>query len=272
MGKQLLTGQTHLPTPTKAIHVSNSNSLIGNAKGHYDTVMNVLPQVEFIAVNEWWWTASCEYADVVFPVDSWAEFKYPDLTISVTNPFLYVFPCTPLPRIFNTRSDIEVAAGIGKAMARLTGDTRFQDYWQAVHEGKAEIYLQRILDTSNATKGYRIEELEQKAQAGVPALLLSRTYPKFTGWGQAYEDKPWYTKTGRLEFYREEPEFVQGRIFRSSANRSTPPFTNQISSSESLIQRFVLLRRRIIEWRRMIIGILKEGADGLARMRQQGFN
>ncbi len=207
MGKKLLTGQTHLPTPTKAIHVSNSNSLIGNAKGHYDTVMNVLPKVEFIAVNEWWWTASCEYADVVFPVDSWAEFKYADLTISVTNPFLYVFPRTPLPRIFNTRSDIEVAAGIGKAMARLTGDTRFQDYWSGVLQGDATLYLQRLLDQSNATRGYRIEELEKQAQEGIPALLLSRTYPKIAGWEQANEDKPWYTKTGRVEFYREEPEF-----------------------------------------------------------------
>ncbi|GIX48520.1 MAG: hypothetical protein KatS3mg131_2731 [Candidatus Tectimicrobiota bacterium] len=224
MGTALLTGQTHLPTPTKAIHVSNSNSLIGNAKGHYDTVMNVLPKVEFIAVNEWWWTASCEYADVVFPVDSWAEFKYPDLTISVTNPFLYVFPRTPLPRIFNTRSDLEVAAGLGKAFAALTGDRRFADYWQGVWQDQGTGYLQRILDASNATRGYRLEALERKAQEGIPALLLSRTYPKIAGWEQAYEDKPWYTKTGRVELYREEPEFI-------ASGENLPVFREPIDST-----------------------------------------
>ena len=39
-------------------------------------------------------------------------------------------------------------------------------------------------------------------------ILETRTYPKSGGWEQAAEDKPWYTKTGRLEFYREEPEFM----------------------------------------------------------------
>ncbi len=207
-GKNVITGTTHTPTPTKAILVSNGNSLIGNAKGHYDNVINVYPRVELITVSDWWWTGSCEYADIVFPVDSWAEFKYPDMTISVTNPFLYVFPRTPLPRIFNTRSDIEVAAGIGAALARLTGDERFAQYWKFVEQGTALPYLQRILDGSHSTRGYRIEELEERARRGVPAILMTRTYPKVGGWEQVNEDRPWYTKSGRLEFYREEPEFV----------------------------------------------------------------
>ncbi|HBP17916.1 MAG TPA: molybdopterin oxidoreductase [Planctomycetes bacterium] len=207
-GNAILTGKTHMPTPTKSICVSNSNSLIGNAKGHYETVANVLPRVDFIAVNEWWWTASCEYADVVFPVDSWAEFRYPDMTISVTNPFLYVFPRSPLPRIHDTRSDMDVAAGLGRAIGRVTKDPRHEPYWRFVEKGKVMPYIQRILDHSNATRGYRIEELEKKAKEGVPALLLSRTYPKVGGWEQGTEGKPWYTKSGRLEFYRGEQEFL----------------------------------------------------------------
>lgn len=207
-GKTLLTGESHLPTPTKAIMVSNGNSLIGNAKGHYDNVVNVYPKVEFITVADWWWTGSCEYADIVYPVDSWAEFKFPDMTISVTNPFLYVYPRTPLPRIFNTRSDIEVTAGIGAALAKLMSDERFAHYWEFVANGGALPYLQRILDGSHSTRGYRIEDLEEQAKRGVPAIVMSRTYPKVGGWEQANEDRPWYTKSGRLEFYREEPEFV----------------------------------------------------------------
>lgn len=207
-GDAVLTGQTHMPTPTKSIHVSNSNSLIGNAKGHYETVVNTLRRVEFVAVNEWWWTASCEYADVVFPVDSWAEFKYPDITISVTNPFLYVFPATPLPRIHDTRGDIEVAAGMCGAMGDLIDEPRLRDYWRFVHEGTCRPYLQRILDHSNAMRGYLVEELEAKAAQGIPAIVQTRTYPKVGGWEQSNEDRPWYTRTGRLEFYRDEPEFI----------------------------------------------------------------
>jgi nitrate reductase alpha subunit len=206
-GNAVLTGKSHIPTPTKSIHVANSNSLIGNAKGHYDSIVNTFPKVEFIAINEWWWTGSCEYSDVVFPVDSWAEMKFPDMTISVTNPFLYVFPATTLPRIHDTRSDVEVAAGIGEAIGRETGDSRHQVYWKFLREGGMRPYIQRILDHSNSTRGHRIEDLEAKAAEGIPAILETRTYPKIGGWEQGNEDKPWYTKSGRLEFYREEREF-----------------------------------------------------------------
>ena len=208
-GNAVLTGSTHMPTPTKSIMVANSNSLIGNAKGHYDTVVNTMKRVEFVSVSDWWWTASCEYADVVFPVDSWAEFKYPDMTISVTSPFLYTFPATPLPRIHDTRSDLEVAAGVSRALGRLTADDRHEALWKFVdREYCARPYLQRIIDNSNSTRGYRIEDLEAKAQQGTPSIILTRTYPKIGGWEQGTEGKPWYTRSGRLEFYRDEPEFI----------------------------------------------------------------
>jgi len=162
MGKERVTAKTHIPTPTKFIHVSNSNSLIGNIKGHFDLIMNTLPKVECLAINEWCWTPSTEYADIVFAVDSWAEFKHPDMTISVTNPFFYAYPRTPFKRIYNTLADIEVTAGIGKALAKLTGDKRLEDYWHFVYQDKTKVYLQRIIDNSNTFKGYYFEEIEKK--------------------------------------------------------------------------------------------------------------
>lgn len=209
VGKRLLTGQTHMPTPTKAMWFANANSILGNVKWHYNTVVNVLPRIEMIAVNEWWWTGSCEWADIVFGVDSWAELKHPDMTASVTNPFLQIFPRTPLPRIFNTLGDIEVLALTGSKLAELTGDQRFHDCWKFVRENKTEVYLQRVLSASTNSKGYRIEELEAKAKEGIPALMNSRTTPKTVGYEQITDSRPWYTKTGRLEFYREEDEFIE---------------------------------------------------------------
>ena len=88
--------------------LGNATSILGNVKWHYNAVINVLPRIEMIAVNEWWWSTSCEWADIVFAADSWAELKHPDMTASVTNPFLQVFPRTPLPRIFETVGDIDI--------------------------------------------------------------------------------------------------------------------------------------------------------------------
>jgi nitrate reductase / nitrite oxidoreductase, alpha subunit len=209
VGNKLLTGKTHMPCPTKSMWFANANSILGNVKWHYNTVVNVLPRIEMIAVNEWWWTTSCEWADIVFGVDSWAELKHPDMTASVTNPFLQIFPPTPLPRIFNTMGDIEVLALAGAKMAELTGDQRFFDYWRFVREGKTGAYLQRILNASTNTKGFQFAELEAKAKEGVPALMNSRTTPKAVGYEQVTDSRPWYTKSGRLEFYRDEDEFIE---------------------------------------------------------------
>jgi len=209
VGNKLFTGKSHVPTPSKTMWFANSNSILGNAKGHYDVVVNTLPKMEMIICNEWWWSASCEYSDIVFPVDSWAEFKFPDMTAAVTNPFAQTYPRTPLARIFDSKGDIETYAGVAKKLAELTGDNRFNDYWKFVNDGKVDVYIQRILNAGTATKGYKIDELEEKAKQGVPALLMTRTYPKTVGWEHTNENKPWYTKTGRLEFYRDEPEFIE---------------------------------------------------------------
>ncbi len=209
VGNKNFTGQGHMPAPTKTLQLNNGNSLLGNAKWHHDLVHNTLPKMEMIILQEWWWTNSCEYSDIVFPVDSWAEFKLPDMTAAVTNPFFYAYPRTPMKRLFDTRADVEVFAGISAKLAELTGDQRFNDYWKFVNEGKVEVYLQRILNASSTTRGYQWDDLEAKAKEGIPALMNVRTYPRATGWEQVNEDKPWYNRTGRLEFYRDEPEWLE---------------------------------------------------------------
>jgi len=208
MGKTMITGKSHMPAPTKAMWFANANSILGNVKWHYNTVVNVLPRIEMIALQEWWWSTSCEWADVVFAVDSWAELKHPDMTCSVTNPFLTVFPVTPQKRSFETRGDIEVLSMVGKALAQKTGDDRFAKAWKFVDQMRTDVYLQRILDNSSLTCGYRFDDLHEKAKRGIPALMMNRTYPKAVGYEQVAESRPWYTKSGRLEFYREEDEFI----------------------------------------------------------------
>jgi nitrate reductase alpha subunit len=208
-GNTLFTGEGHLPTPTKAMWLNNSNSVIGNVKWHYDVVHNTLPKIEFIAFADWWWTGSCEYADVVFAADSWAEFQHIDMTASCTNPFVQIFPTSPLKRIFDTKSDIEILAGVSKAMGKLYDDPRFQEAWKFVDENDVETYLQRIINASASLKGYSIHDLHKLAKEGIPALVNARTYPRISSFEQAKGEQPWHTKSGRLEFYRFEPEFIE---------------------------------------------------------------
>ncbi len=212
-------GQSHMPFPTKLFWFSGSNSILGNAKGHYDVVMNLLRHptmrsptvpkrmIEALFVNEWWWTASCEYADIVFGVDSWGEYQVHDMTQSCTNPFLQVMPLTGIERVHGTRSDTQTYQGVAHKLASLTGDKRFRDYWHFITEDKAKTYIQRVLDHSNITKGYDVDDLLEKCSQGIPGMMMGRTYPKFIGYEQSNESKPWYNRTGRLEFWRDEPEF-----------------------------------------------------------------
>ncbi len=209
VGNKLFTGEGHLPVPTKAMWLNNSNSVIGNIKWHYDVVNNTLPKLEFISYSDWWWTGSCEYSDLVFASDSWAEFKHPDMTSSYTNPFVQMYPRSPLPRVFDTKADIEIIAGVSKALAKVVDEPRLEKAWKFVYEGKTTEYLQRIIDGSFTLKGYKASDLEEKAKRGLPMLLNNRTYPRVSSYEQVRSEAPWHTKSGRLEFYRFEPEFIE---------------------------------------------------------------
>jgi nitrate reductase / nitrite oxidoreductase, alpha subunit len=208
-GNKTITQGGHVPTPSKAIWQANSNSSLGNIKGHYDVVFNTLPRCELMVYSEWWWTGSCEYSDIVYGVDSWAEMKHPDMTASNTNPFLQVYPDTPLARVGNTVSDHDTLAGVAAELARITGDSRFNDMFKFIRENRADVYLQRILDGSAMTRGYRFKDVIDSCRRGTPALMNSRTYPRINSYEQVHESRPWYTKTGRLEFYRPEVEFIE---------------------------------------------------------------
>jgi nitrate reductase alpha subunit len=81
--------------------------------------------------------------------------------------------------------------------------------WQFIAAGRAEVYLQRVIDGSGTLKGYRFEDIEESGKLGIPRLLNTRTYPRINSYEQVQESKPWYTKTGRLEFYRPEIEFIE---------------------------------------------------------------
>ena len=203
-GRKVFTGASHMPTPSKVVWTCNVN-LLNNAKWAYNMIANVDPNIELVMINDWEWTGSCEYADIVFPVQPWSEFTQLDMTGSCSNPFLQIWK-GGLPPLYDDKYDAEVYAGVADKLATRTADPRMRDYWRFVTEGRMEVYLQRVLDASNTTDGFTVQGVLAK---GGGALMNFRTYPRIPGWEQIHESKPFYNRTGRVELYRDEAEFIE---------------------------------------------------------------
>lgn len=237
-GRKVFTGKTHLPTPTKFIWSNNVN-LINNAKWAYHLIKNVNPKIELIISSEIEMTASLEYSDVVFPANSWMEFETLEVTASCSNPFLQIWKGGIKP-LYDTRDDTMISAGLAAKFTELTGDKRYAEYWKFALEGRPEIYIQRLLDTSTTTKGYRLEDI-MKGKYGEPgvALMLFRTYPRNPFYEQVHDSLPFFTDTGRLNAYCDIPEAIEygeNFIVHREAPEATPYLPNVIVSTNPYIR------------------------------------
>jgi nitrate reductase alpha subunit len=157
------------------------------------------------------------------------------MTASCSNPFLQAWKGGISP-LFGQKQDMETYAGVAAKLAELTGDKRYYDYWKFVHEGKVEVYLQRILDASTTTRGYDIRKILDSDRGW---LVMFRTYPRIPGWEQINESKPFYNRTGRLEFYRDEDEFIrygENLIVHREPVEATRYLPNVIVSSHPAIR------------------------------------
>ncbi len=237
-GRKVFTGKTHMPTPTKVMWSTNVN-LINNAKWAYGVIKNVLPRIDMIINQEIEMTASVEYSDVILPANSWLEFQQLEVTASCSNPFLQAWKGGIAP-VYDTKDDIAIMAGVAKALAGITGDNRFADYWKFALEGRADVYLQRLLDASGPTRGYKVNEL-MAGKHGEPgaALMQFRTYPRVPFWEQMKDNLPFFTDTGRLNTYCDIPEAIEygeNFIVHREGTEATPYLPNVIVSSNRLIR------------------------------------
>lgn len=237
-GRKNFTGKTHMPTPTKVIWTTNVN-LINNAKWVYGVIFNVLPKIDMIMTQDIEMTASCEYSDLVFPANSWMEFTQPEVTASCQNPFLQIWKGGMKP-LFDTKDDIAIMAGVAKALTEETGDPRFANYWKFALEGRADVYLQRLLDASATTRGYRVKDvLEGKYGEPGAALMLFRTYPRIPYWEQIHDSLPFHTDTGRMNAYCDIPEAIEygeNFVVHREGPEATPYLPNVIVSTNPLIR------------------------------------
>ena len=233
-GRKVFTGESHLPTPTKLIWYTNVN-LINNAKWAYELIKKVNPGIELIISSDIELTASIEYSDVAFPANSWMEFETYEVTASCSNPFLQIWKGGIKP-LYDTKDDTLIMAELAQKFSQLTGDKRFADYWKFALEKRPEIYIQRLLDASSTTRGYKVEDILKR---GGGALMLFRTYPRTPFWEQIHDSLPFFSPTGRLQAYNDEPEvieFGENFIVHREGPEGTPYLPNVIVSSNPYVR------------------------------------
>lgn len=243
-GEKVFTGRTHLPTPTKVIWYNNAN-FINQAKWVYEIITNILPKVDMIVDQQVEWTGSAEYADVIVPANSWVEFQDLECGGSCSNPFLQVSGRNGIDPVYDSRDDAEIFAGVGRALAKITGDRRFADYWKFITERKAKVYMQRVFNSCTTTRGkdgpYDVDKLVAGAYGGEPgaALMLFRTYPRVPFYEQVHDSIPFYTDCGRLASYCDLDEAIQAGenlLVHREAVEATPYLPNVIVSSSEFVR------------------------------------
>jgi nitrate reductase alpha subunit len=243
-GKKCFTGKSHMPSPTKLMWYNNAN-LINQAKWVYNLIVNVFPKIDMIVDQQVEWTGSAEYADVVLPANSWVEFQDLELGGSCSNPFIQVWGGDGIQPVHDSKDDAEIFAGTGRALAKLTGDQRFADYWKYITDKKAGVYIQRVLDNCTTTRNekgaYQLDKLLKGEYGSQPgsALMLFRTYPRVAFFEQIHDSVPFYTDNGRLSAYCDLPEAIEygeNLITHREAVEATPYLPNVIVSSSPFIR------------------------------------
>ncbi|MBI3270113.1 MAG: molybdopterin-dependent oxidoreductase [Planctomycetes bacterium] len=237
-GRKCFTGKTHLPSPTKALWFTNVN-LINNAKWVYEMIKNVDPNIEMIISTDIEMTATVEYSDIAFAANSWMESKQYEVTGSCSNPFLQIWKGGIDP-IYDTRDDATIMAEQAAKIGELLEDKRFAAYWRFVLDGKAEVHIQRLLDSSTTLRGYKFDEI-MAGKFGEPgaAMFLFRTYPRLPFWEQIHESLPFFTPTGRLQAYNDEPEVIEygeNFIVHREGPEATPYLPNVIVSANPYVR------------------------------------
>ncbi|HLG18437.1 MAG TPA: molybdopterin-dependent oxidoreductase [Bdellovibrionota bacterium] len=237
-GPRNFTGKSHMPTPTKVMWFTNVN-LINNAKWVYEMIFNVDPNVEMIVANEIEMTASVEYSDIALAANSWIETDVREITASCSNPFLQIWKGGIKP-VYNTHDDARILADVAKKLGELIHDPRCAEYWKFILEGSSDVYIQRLLDSSTTTQGYQLTDI-MKGKYGEPgaALMLFRTYPRIPFYEQIHDSLPFFTPTGRLQAYNDEPEVMEygeNFIVHREGPEATPYLPNVIVSTNPWIR------------------------------------
>jgi nitrate reductase alpha subunit len=190
-------------------------------------VRNVDPNIECLITQDIEMTSDVNHNDIAFACNSWMEFTYPEMTVTVSNPWVQIWKGGIRP-LYDTRNDLDTFAGVAAKLSDMTGDKRMRDYFAMVYANRVDVYAQRMLDASSTFYGYSADVM-LKSEKGW--MVMVRTYPRHPFWEETNESKPMWTRSGRYENYRIEPEAIEyGENFISHREgpEATPYLPNAI--------------------------------------------
>src|SRR3970040_1382356 len=168
-------------------------------------VRNVDPNIETLITQDIEMTSDVNHNDISFACNSWMEFTYPEMTVTVSNPWVQICKGGIRP-LYDTRNDLDTFAGVAAKLSDMTGDKRMRDYFAMVYANRVDVYAQRMLDASAQFYGYSAAVMLKSEKGG---MVMVRPYPRHPFWEETNESKPMWTRSGRYENYRIEPEAIE---------------------------------------------------------------
>jgi nitrate reductase / nitrite oxidoreductase, alpha subunit len=107
--------------------------------------------------------------------------------------------------LYDTRNDADTFGAVAVKLTEMTGDVRIRQVFHFVYMNRVDVYVQRALDASATCYGYSADVM-LKSEKGW--MVMGRTYPRHPLWEETNESKPQWTRCGRIETYRIEPEAI----------------------------------------------------------------
>jgi nitrate reductase / nitrite oxidoreductase, alpha subunit len=209
VGNRMLTGDSHMPAPTKSLWFANANSILGNVKWHYNTVINVL------AADRDDLRQRMVVEHLVRMGRRGVRRRFVGRTEAPRHDRQRHQPVPVHLSPHAAAADLRHAgrhrsAGLGRGQdGRVDGRSAVQRLLEIRPRGQDGCLPAARAGFLEHHQGLRCGGIGAVGRRGIPALMNNRTLPKSVGYEQITDSRPWYTKTGRLEFYREEDEFIE---------------------------------------------------------------
>ena len=167
---------TGVPYPVRALYVSGVNPVVTYPDTH--RTVAALRSLDFLAVASDMMTPTAELADVVLPKTTGIEEE--DVKLSPAPAITYTFPVVKPPG--EVRCDLDIAIGILDRMAARNAVTANLFRWRTQRE-----FTEYLLGDSGIT----VEQLRAQGYATFPFALGD------------FEQRPFATRTGKIELYSE---------------------------------------------------------------------
>lgn len=182
-----------------------------------------LDKLDLIVVVDHQFTDTAAYADVVLPATTWYEKL--DLTATPLHPFLQLQQPAIDP-VGESRSELD----IWKDLIQRISPEKFQEFWQV----DAEDAIRMMLAEGGPTQDITYEQLQQGPvrlkvpDPDIPFLAQIQNLEPFPpiSLPAAIEKTKVFVPTGRIEFYKDEDQFLEAN---EQVPTYRPPFDDQFN-------------------------------------------